>query len=321
MATATAKKKPSAPRTEQLVEFTDSRGLTLPVDREQGVIRGVKVLGQQSKNGRSYLPEALRKAASLYEGAKVNVNHPAGAPDTPRQYQDRLGSLRNIAIREDGLYGDLHYNPKHPLAEQLAWDAENSPENVGLSHNATGRTKRQGRGIVVEEITGVKSVDIVADPATTAGLFEHTDPTAGGQPMSLETVTLESLKAERPDLLECLRSELAEGEQAKQQAAELKALKEELDQLKAEKALAEEREKVNQLIAEAKLPEATVTDIFCEQVLVADPDRRAALIEDRKVLARAAVAKPKSVESGRETFTESQAAPKSGKEFAALIRG
>jgi hypothetical protein len=74
--------------TDMLQEFCDSRGVSMRVDREAGVIRGVKVLGLESRNGRTYLPEALAQAAQLYEDAKVNVNHPKGNPTGPRDYQD-----------------------------------------------------------------------------------------------------------------------------------------------------------------------------------------------------------------------------------------
>ncbi len=159
--------------TDMLQEFCDSRGVKVRVDRQAGVIRGVKVLGLESRNGRSYLPEALAQAAPLYEEAKVNVNHPRGNPGGPRDYQDRIGTVRNVALRAgEGLFADFCFNPKHALAEQLIWDAEHAPENVGFSHNVEARTARRGDRVVVEAITRVQSVDLVADPATTRGLFE-----------------------------------------------------------------------------------------------------------------------------------------------------
>jgi len=158
---------------EMLQEFIDSRGLALRVDREAGVIRGVKILGHASRNGRIYPPATLAAAVGLYEGAKVNVNHPKGDPAAPRDYQDRIGVVRNVIVRaSDGLFGDLHFNAKHALAEQLAWDAIHAPQNVGFSHNVQARTARRGEQVIVEAILKVNSVDLVADPATTAGLFE-----------------------------------------------------------------------------------------------------------------------------------------------------
>src|SRR5690606_5268261 len=110
------------------------------VDAAAGIIRGVKLIGLESKNGRLYPAKVLREAARLYEGAKVNVNHPSGRnPLGERAYEDRLGVIRAVQVRESGLYGDLHYNPKHRIAEQLAWDAQHNPDVLGLSHNATLR--------------------------------------------------------------------------------------------------------------------------------------------------------------------------------------
>ena len=158
-----------------LQEYCDSRGVPLRVDRAGGVIRGVKILGPTSRNGREYLPEALARAVGLYDGAKVNVNHPKGHPLSPRDYQERIGVIRNVQHRAgEGIFADFHFNPKHYLSEQLIWDAEHAPENVGFSHNVQARTARRGETTLVEEILRVHSVDLVADPATTHGLFEST---------------------------------------------------------------------------------------------------------------------------------------------------
>jgi hypothetical protein len=162
--------------TEMLQEFVDSRGVALRVDRAAGVLRGVKLIGVESLNGRRYRPAALSAAIGLYEGAKVNVNHPKEGPLAPRDYRDRLGVIRQVEFRpEEGLFGNLHFNPKHALAEQLAWDAEHNPRNVGFSHNVLARLVREGEQTVVEAITHVQSVDLVADPAATQGLFEQAE--------------------------------------------------------------------------------------------------------------------------------------------------
>ena len=161
--------------TERLQEYVSSAGLTLKVDREHGVIPGVKILGLVSKNhGRTYTLECTQHAVALYEGAKVNVNHSARAGG-PRDYRDRLGMVRNVQVNESGLFADFYFNPKHPLAEQLVWDAEHSPENVGFSHVVDASVTRKDGKEVVESIRKVESVDLVADPATTSGLFESDD--------------------------------------------------------------------------------------------------------------------------------------------------
>lgn len=179
---------------EQIQEFVHSAGERLRVEAARGLLRGVKLLGLVSRNGRRYEERALRQSMGLYEGSKVNVNHPTHDPLAPRDYRDRLGVVRNVRLEPGrGLYGDLHYNPSHPLAEQLAWDAANAPENVGLSHNVLARTRRENGELVVEAITRVQSVDLVADPATTAGLFEARQPDAA-EPLPdrvLESISVE----------------------------------------------------------------------------------------------------------------------------------
>jgi hypothetical protein len=184
--------------TEQLQEYVDSRGVTLRVDRAGGVLRGVKLIGLESLNGRRYRPAALSAAVGLYEGAKVNVNHPKDGPLAPRDYRDRLGVIRQVEFRpEEGLFGNLHFNPKHALAEQLAWDAEHNPRNVGFSHNVLARLTREGEQTLVEAITHVQSVDLVADPAATQGLFEQaTSEPAISEPSASEPTAVDEAAAE-----------------------------------------------------------------------------------------------------------------------------
>ena len=259
---------------EPLQEYCDSRGVRMRVDRESGVIRGVKILGLKSRNGRSYLPEALRQAAALYENAKVNVNHPKGHPAAPRDYQDRLGQIRGVELRPgEGLFGDLHFNPKHALAEQLAWDAEHAPENVGFSHNVEARATRRGEEVVVEAITRVQSVDLVADPATTRGLFESlgdggatTTPTTIGGVVAGPTsgsgkeatavpqpprLTLEELQSFYPELIE---------ELGRRQNAEIECLQAEIERLSAAQSRKSNREVIRRLLREYRLPDLDSDD-------------------------------------------------------------
>jgi hypothetical protein len=288
---------------ETLQEFVDSRGVSMRVEREAGVIRGVKILGVESRNGRTYLADALIEAAPLYEDIKVNVNHPKGNPLSPRDYQDRIGAIRNVTVRAaEGLFGDFHFNPKHALAEQLIWDAGHAPENVGFSHNVQARTTRRGDRTVVEAITKVQSVDLVADPATTRGLFEAKGPTgdavsanspAGSKDDSgrilIEELSAEMLRRRRPDLVDCL---------LKEQQAELHSLRAEVDRLEAAGAVRQRRLAVRQILAEFHLPDpdtaegwarSVVGERFVESLLAA-PDEEAVrrLVEERAALVRSA---------------------------------
>jgi len=158
---------------ENLLEYTGPGAGQVRIDKSRGILYGVKVLGTRSRNGRRYPVGTLKKAIPLYENAKVNIDHPVEEPDQPRSYLDRIGVLCNVQLRgEDGLYADFHFNPRHPLVEQLLWDAEHAPSNVGFSHNVDAVVRQDKNEMIVEEIVSVRSVDLVADPATTAGLFE-----------------------------------------------------------------------------------------------------------------------------------------------------
>ena len=153
---------------ERFKESTAQPG-SLRVDRDAGVIHGVKVLGSESKNGRKYSPNAMDQARKLYEGTSVNIDHKY---EGERSIVEGFGELKELKLMPDGVYGDLHYLKSHPLAEPVLERAERFPRSFGMSHDAEGEVVRAGGEFVVESLEKVFSVDLVATPATTEGLFE-----------------------------------------------------------------------------------------------------------------------------------------------------
>ena len=155
-------------------------GKKLVVDRDKGIIKGVKIIGFNSQNGRRYLPEALKEAVPLYEGIKVNIDHPEKGPTQQRSSHDRFGKFINVRfVESEGIYGDLLYLKNHPLAESVCEAAEREEMNdvFGMSHNAQGEgTVDKNDIFVVSRITEVRHVDLVADPATTKSLTESQSP-------------------------------------------------------------------------------------------------------------------------------------------------
>jgi hypothetical protein len=328
--------------TETLQEYCDSRGTAMRVDARAGVIHGVKLLGLESRNGRSYLPEALVEAARLYEDAKVNVNHPKGHPASPRDYQDRIGSIRGVVMRPgEGLFGDLHFNPKHALAEQLVWDAEHAPENVGFSHNVEARTSRRGDRVVVEAITRVQSVDLVADPATTRGLFEScgakgdsiplgaggkgdspifADATIGTVPDA--PLTLDDLKRDHPELFESI---------ARQQADELGRLQKEVERLTELETAHQKRNAARRLLREFDLPDPETDDpwaktlcggLFFEMLLGArDEPAMRELVEERARLVQRLSSGAESRPQSRDQHRVYGVEPLGAKSFVEAISG
>lgn len=143
------------------------------VDREAGVLRGVKLLGSTSRNGREYSPRALSEAAALYRGAHVNVDHPGRTkPDAERGVQDGVGVIESATVKADGVYGDVRFLKSHPVTPLVMEAAESMPGAYGFSHNAEGRLVQRDGRTIVEGIERVRSVDLVRNPATTSGLFE-----------------------------------------------------------------------------------------------------------------------------------------------------
>ncbi len=315
---------------ETLQEFAGWHGPDVRVDRAAGVIRGVKILGLRSRNGRVYLPEALAQAAPLYEDAKVNLNHPKDQPARPRDYQDRIGAIRNVALRDgEGLFADFHFNPKHALAEQLAWDAEHAPANVGFSHHVQARTARRGDDLVVEAITRVESVDLVADPATTRGLFEgRTGRGCEAAPGAASAATPaerrpepgEATHAEAAGEVRRLREDLARRE------GDIARREEDIARREAELALLQRREHARRMLAECGLPapdetnptaRAVTSPEFFESLLAAPSDAAMrSLVEERARLVRSLDG---GAQSRDQLLVESLFRPLDGKAFAAAI--
>jgi hypothetical protein len=74
------------------------------VDQACGVIAGVKTCGLTSLNGRTYSEEALRNAASMYEGRPVMLGHPPQHNlGQERKHAEKIGTIRGVHFRADGL--------------------------------------------------------------------------------------------------------------------------------------------------------------------------------------------------------------------------
>lgn len=142
------------------------------VDREAGVIHGVKLLGSLSTNRRKYSAKAIEQAAKMYEGAAVNVDHPSKPGTGERSVTDGIGWIQSVEVKDGVPYGDLHVLKSHPSAAMVLEAAERNPKRFGMSHNADGVVEVQEGRNVVTSINRVISVDIVQNPATTQGFFE-----------------------------------------------------------------------------------------------------------------------------------------------------
>lgn len=174
------------------------------VDRKAKVIRGVLVVGMESKNtGRvlglspldfgaavdkpyAYTRDCLEKAVPLYEGAKVYDGHIAFGYDSSGQRvikaeshdnSDLIGWLGySRFVDGKGIFADLHYLESNAFAMTLVEVADRRPDAFALSHEASRGASppalQNGR-IYITEITQVSAVAVVnGNPGTTHGLFE-----------------------------------------------------------------------------------------------------------------------------------------------------
>ena len=186
------------------------------------------------------------------------------------------------------------------------WDAKNVPENVGFSHNVLARTKRSSKGILVAEINRVHSVDLVADPATTQGLFEHQEKISEKkseketknkmrskepkvfveQGLNWQDLSLECLIEQRPDLVTEIQEKISNEQHQK--------LKQELFESQELSKEALKKIKVYELLVEHGLPlpkdgdettQQLTSQVFLEELFEAKDEKRLVeLVKDRAML-------------------------------------
>ncbi len=143
-----------------------------------GVIKGVKIIGLKSRNGRTYPRKVLREAIGLYESAPVFTLHPneRERKQGMRRLVDHFGNLQNVHERhggktEFGLYGNLHVKLSHPMAGAVIERIEAGDATFGLSHIAFCDLSEDCKQVL--KIGTVGSVDLVDNPGTNENLFEE----------------------------------------------------------------------------------------------------------------------------------------------------
>jgi hypothetical protein len=160
-------------KVHQLRESAQSK--PTKVDWDKGIIYGVKVLSESSRNGFVYPRSTREKAHRILENLRVNIDHKEkGKEKQDIRFVERFGKLINPREGSGGTFCDLKFNKKHALAESIAYAAEYLDDTLGMSINGIGYgTKVDGQGRkIVEEIARLRSCDVVADPGSTHSLFE-----------------------------------------------------------------------------------------------------------------------------------------------------
>lgn len=239
-------------------------------DSEQPVIRNVVLLGAESKNKRRYTEKCMKAAVGLYENVQAFVNHPTKSEeqDGMRDVRNMAGKFHNVRFESMKIRADFKGLPDDPAAKKFISIAHNMPEIAGLSQNASGKVRREGGIEIVESIEKVLSVDLVANPATTKGMYENHDHT-GESKMDYADVTMIGLKEGRKDLVEKLIAEgkASRGDEIKKLKEENTALENKLDEVQVAEALRTKEAAIDKILAESKLPTEAKTDIFRKTLL------------------------------------------------------
>ena len=244
--------------------------------KEKHRVLNVSLLGEVSKNGYRYARTAMREAVALYEGVQAFINHPSTeeVKTNRRDVRNLAGKFENARFDEQNVRVKADFvglpNDNGKLFVDIA---EHMPKIAGTSQNASGRFAMIDGKKVVESITKVYSVDLVANPATNNGLFEtennHKEPE-----MEYKDIIKEDFQIRRKDLYDAI---LKEGSEAGQKSRddEVKKLSDEKDKavqeadtLKVEKALAGKSATVDKMLEESKLPKEARTDVFKEQCVI-----------------------------------------------------
>ncbi len=265
---------------------------------ETGVIPNTKIIGNESANKRKYGPAVLNRDRLKYEGAKVYINHPRRSEvQEDRDLRDWVGVLEGIESDSDGglraSQFRLRKEGKH--FREIAEAATKFWQDFGLSHVADCDFKKVDGFDVVESINEVFSVDLVADPGATKGLFESRDTSMKTKKVTVKGI-VESASESAP-----LRKVLME-------MVTRKALANETEVTVSESATADEQ--INAAVAAALMAETPEARKSAADTLAAQPTQETpgatgtAAESDRlkSIEAKLAVSEAKTLllESGRE---------------------
>ena len=189
-------------------------------DKKNLIVKDHKVLGIISKNGYTYPIATQQEALPIFEGAKAYLNHPTTKEmGEARNVRDLIGYHKNLRVKEDGTYSDLHLINNRTVQDYVIPVAETASHLIGSSVVIRGKMKNVKDSLPqIEKIYACRSIDLVSEPATTNGLYEsdqHTghsnNNTQSEDTMELKDLTLDALKKERADLVEQILASVEEG--------------------------------------------------------------------------------------------------------------
>lgn len=235
-------------------------------DVDSGEVEVVLIeAGTNPKKKRHYPESTIQEAAPMFSGLKMYLNHPTKTEEKELPERDitKWASTIVESRYENGkAMATVAVHDKW-LRERLADPV--ARQHIGLSINTGGRiSKGKVNGqemeivekIVLTRSSGPASVDWVTEAGARGRVSRLLKESNNEEDvMDIKSLDLATLKKERPDLLEAANRELKESGASEQKDKELKEAQAENARLKRENALRDQKEKVNALLKESKLPE------------------------------------------------------------------
>lgn len=280
------------------------------IDKENRLVSNVAIMREDT--GNIYIPGSVktnftedfrREVAELVSGKKIYADHASELylkeHKGVRSVRDVVGFYENGRLGADGIVrADIRYlsNQKNwfePLIDEMS-------DKIGLSIVAGGTMVYDPQTKIAEAIkcTGLRSVDLVTEPGSTANLYESKseEPEEEEEKMDLSKLTMAELMESRPEMVTDIQKKVTENLSKEGEVAELKTkitdleesnkkIKAENDDYKVAEAVAEKTEAIDKVLKESKIPEEYITETFKTQLIEAkDDEARKAIIEDRQAL-------------------------------------
>jgi len=237
--------------------------------------------GFNATEDRYYPAEMLKRDYKVFEGQKMYADHPTeeedkALPERSIKNTGWVAVLKDVTVDESGVVTGVAEIIEPWLMAKLATlrDKQLLTE-MGISINAIGRASKatiDGKEtLVIEELTGARSVDFVTEPGA-GGIvtFYESD-----RSRDIDLVELSGLKEKRPDLVKLIEAniraeitkEVKKAMESEEKITELEgrittltterdALKEAAELAVKEKAKAEAQATIKEAVDKAELPDA-----------------------------------------------------------------
>ena len=161
------------------------------IDRDAGVLYGVRILGIKSAHGYTYDLEAQKVAAPRFEQMCMGLDHDYASK--PMTIPDAWGVISNPRVDDKGTLADVTYLKTHMYTEQILEDAE---RNIGIFSVSpvTQHTSFDNKTKAVKSFVPVRC-DMVVRSATNKKIFEQAAAAdAKDTQLALQAAAIEELK-------------------------------------------------------------------------------------------------------------------------------